>query len=135
MTGRGKGKAKGTKPNGRFSRGVVQVSVGRRIHRFLRKGNYAKRAGTRAPVYWAAVLEYLMISAEILQLADNAARDNKKTRIIPRHFHRRGDHTDGELNKFLAGDNIAPGGILPNIRAFLLRTKTEKKGQELKEKP
>ena len=74
MSGRGKGKAKGTKSKTRSFRAGLQFPVGR-IHRHLRKGNYAKRVGGGAPVYLAAVLEYL--SAEILELAGNAARDNK----------------------------------------------------------
>ena len=83
MSGRGKGKAKGAKSKTRSSRAGLQFPVGR-IHRLLRKGNYSKRVGAGAPIYMAAVLEYL--SAEILELAGNAARDNKKSRIIPVTF-------------------------------------------------
>ena len=123
MTGRGKGKAQGTKSKSRSSRAGLQFPVGR-IHRLLRKGKYAERVGAGAPVYLAAVLEYL--SAEILELAGNAARDNKKTRIIPRHLQL-AVRNDEELNKLLAGVTIAQGGVLPNIQAVLLPKKTEKK--------
>ena len=40
--------------------------------------------GGGAPVFMAAVMEYH--AAEILELAGNAVRDNKKSRIIPRHL-------------------------------------------------
>ena len=60
------------------------------------------------------------------QLAGNAARDNKKTRIIPRHIQL-AIRNDEELNKLLSGVTIAQGGVLPNIQAVLLPKKTEKK--------
>lgn len=58
-------------------------------------------------------------------LAGNAARDNKKSRIIPRHLQL-AVRNDEELNKLLAGVTIAQGGVLPNIQAVLLPKKSEK---------
>ncbi|CAJ0957577.1 unnamed protein product [Ranitomeya imitator] len=122
MSGRGKqgGKVR-AKAKTRSSRAGLQFPVGR-VHRLLRKGNYAERVGAGAPVYLAAVLEYL--TAEILELAGNAARDNKKTRIIPRHLQL-AVRNDEELNRLLGGVTIAQGGVLPNIQAVLLPKKTE----------
>jgi len=82
--------------------------------------------GAGAPVYLAAVLEYLC--AEILELAGNAARDNKKSRIIPRHITL-AVKNDEELNKLLGNVTIASGGVLPNIHAVLLPKKTNKPGK------
>ncbi|KAM7130759.1 histone H2A-IV-like [Ciconia maguari] len=122
MSGRGKqgGKTR-AKAKSRSSRAGLQFPVGR-VHRLLRKGNYAERVGAGAPVYLAAVLEYL--TAEILELAGNAARDNKKTRIIPRHLQL-AIRNDEELNKLLGKVTIAQGGVLPNIQAVLLPKKTD----------
>merc|ERR1712230_241021 len=108
----------------RSSKAGLQFPVGR-IHRMLRKGNYAQRIGAGAPVYLAAVLEYL--AAEILELAGNAARDNKKSRIIPRHLQL-AIRNDEELNKLLGHVVISQGGVLPNIHAELLPAKTSEGG-------
>ena len=123
MSGRGKGAKGKNKQKTRSSRAGLQFPVGR-LHRLLKKGHYAERVGGGAPVYLAAVLEYL--SAEILELAGNAARDNKKTRIIPRHLQL-AIRNDEELNKLLQGVTIAQGGVLPNIQAVLLPKKTVEK--------
>ncbi|XP_061658206.1 histone H2A-like [Syngnathoides biaculeatus] len=125
MSGRGKSAKARAKSKTRSSRAGLQFPVGR-VHRLLRRGNYAQRVGAGAPVYLAAVLEYL--TAEILELAGNAARDNKKTRIIPRHLQL-AVRNDEELNKLLGGVTIAQGGVLPNIQAVLLPKKTEKAGK------
>ena len=120
MSGRGIGGKVRAKPQSRSSRAGLQFPVGK-IHRLLRKGNYATRVGAGAPVYLAAVMEYLV--AEILELAGNAAHDNKKKRVNPRHLQL-AIRNDEELNKLLAGVTIAQGGVLPNIQAVLLPKKS-----------
>ncbi|KAJ1474683.1 hypothetical protein T484DRAFT_1659298 [Baffinella frigidus] len=73
-------------------------------------------------------MEYL--AAEVLELAGNAARDNKKSRIIPRHGSRQlAVRNDEELNKLLGGVTIAAGGVLPNIHSVLLPKKSKKEAK------
>ena len=113
--GRGKGKGSG-KAVSRAAKAGLQFPVGR-IARYLKKGRYAERVGAGAPVYLAAVLEYL--AAEVLELAGNAAKDNKKSRIVPRHIQL-AVRNDEELAKLMGKTTIAAGGVLPNINVFLL---------------
>ena len=124
MSGKGKGGRgkKGGKSTSRSAKAGLQFPVGR-VARYLKLGRYASRVGGGAPVYLAAVMEYLC--AEILELAGNAARDNKKSRITPRHLQL-AVRNDEELNKLLGGVTIANGGVLPNIHAVLLHKKSKK---------
>ena len=95
-----------------------------RIHRNLKKGRYAKLIGVGGAVYMASILEYL--TAEILELAGNAARDLKKKRIIPRHLQL-AIRNDEELNKLLCNVTIAEGGVLPHVHEVLLPKKSTAK--------
>uniref|UniRef100_A0A671TCE0 Core histone macro-H2A.2-like n=1 Tax=Sinocyclocheilus anshuiensis TaxID=1608454 RepID=A0A671TCE0_9TELE len=117
MSARG-GKKKITKLS-RSSRAGVIFPVGRMM-RYLRTGTHKYRIGMGAPVYMAAVIEYL--AAEILELAGNAARDNKKGRITPRHI-KLAVANDEELNQLLRGVTISNGGVLPRIHPELLSKK------------
>ena len=123
MSGKGKagrGKKAGGKATSKSAKAGLQFPVGR-VARFLRNQKVASRIGAGAPVYLAAVLEYL--AAELLELAGNAARDNKKHRIVPRHVQL-AVRNDEELNKLLGNVTIASGGVLPNINASLLPKKS-----------
>ncbi|CDQ98067.1 late histone H2A.2.2 [Oncorhynchus mykiss] len=122
MSGRGKKAVSKSKTStSRSVRAGLQFPVGR-IHRLLKKGHYAARIGTGAAVYLAAILEYLC--AEVLELSGNAARDNKKSRIAPRHIQL-AVRNDEELNTLLGAVTISEGGVLPNIQAMLLPKKTK----------
>lgn len=76
--GKGKKGAAGRKGDGSRKKSVtrsvkagLQFPVGR-IGRYLKKGRYAQRLGTGAPVYLAAVLEYL--AAEVFLILTSYMR-------------------------------------------------------------
>jgi histone H2A len=108
----------------RSHRAGLQFPVGR-VHRHLKQGRYAERIGEGAPVYLSAVLEYL--TAEILEISGNIARDFKKQRIVPRHIQL-AIRNDEELNNLLQHVVISYGGVIPNIHTYLLpkQKKSEK---------
>ena len=89
----------------------------------MKKGKFATRVAAGAPVYLAAICEYL--TAEILELAGNAARDHKKTRIIPRHIQL-AVRNDEELNKLFGDVTIAGGGVLPHVHSVLVPKSAKK---------
>eukprot|EP01054_Gregarina_sp_Poly1_P007735 Gregarina_sp_Poly_1__7734@NODE_436_length_8449_cov_138_152470_g356_i0_p6_GENE_NODE_436_length_8449_cov_138_152470_g356_i0NODE_436_length_8449_cov_138_152470_g356_i0_p6_ORF_typecomplete_len171_score38_76Histone/PF00125_24/1_3e18Histone/PF00125_24/1e02CBFD_NFYB_HMF/PF00808_23/0_0061Histone_H2A_C/PF16211_5/0_016Herpes_LMP1/PF05297_11/0_034CENPB_dimeris/PF09026_10/2_3PBP1_TM/PF14812_6/3_6e03PBP1_TM/PF14812_6/1_6FAM176/PF14851_6/7_4e03FAM176/PF14851_6/20_NODE_436_length_8449_cov_138_152470_g356_i0320 len=78
-----------------------------RIERNLKYGRFAKRIGAGAPIFMAAVLEYL--TAEVLELASNIAKKHGRQRIIPR-FVQLAVRADEELSQFLGNVIIAAGG-------------------------
>ena len=59
-----------------------------------------------------------------MELSGNAAKDNKKARIIPRHIQL-AVRNDEELSKLLVGVTIAHGGVLPSIHTVLLPKKAQ----------
>jgi len=97
----------------------LQFPVGR-IRAQIRKTGGAQRVSMSAGVYLGAVLEY--VSAEVLELASNACRAGKRTRINPR-FINLAIRNDEELKKMFGGITIASGGVLPNIHAVLMPKK------------
>jgi histone H2A len=82
--------------------------------------------GAGAPVYLASVLEYL--SAELLELAGNVSRDDKKKRVKVEHLQT-AISNDDELNNFFTSMNIVilGGGVVPHIDQRLLDARKNRK--------
>ncbi|KAF2076850.1 hypothetical protein CYY_001817 [Polysphondylium violaceum] len=93
----------------RSSRANITFPVSR-VERLLREGRYAPRVESTAPVYLAAILEYLVY--EILELSHQICERNKRTRITPQHINWAVSN-DLELNHLLQDVTITFGGVLP----------------------
>lgn len=64
----------------RTARADLSFSVSH-LERLLREGHYAQRLSSSAPVYLAAIIEYM--TATILELAGNEAQNRGCSRITP----------------------------------------------------
>jgi len=99
-----------------------------RIGSLLRGGRYAKRVGAGAPVYLAAVLEYL--TSELLDLAAKSVAQQKKSkRITPRAVCVAVRHDD-DLGSLLKDVTLSRGGVIPNVHKVLEKKKGSKKGSK-----
>jgi histone H2A len=120
----GKSNSKATKvAKGGSSKVGLIFPVGR-IGSMLRRGRYTKRVAAAAPVYLAAVLEYL--TAELLELSGKVAGQNKKKRITPRAVTLAVRH-DEELSQLLGNVTFTQGGVLPNLHDSLRKKKASHK--------
>ncbi|XP_063713485.1 core histone macro-H2A.1-like [Symsagittifera roscoffensis] len=130
MSGRAPGAIKKVKakPISRSQRAGVLFPVSR-FRRYLKDLLKKFRIGVGASVYLAAVIEYL--TAEVLELAGNASRDNKRKRVIPRHILL-AIANDEELHELLKHVTIPQAGVLPRIHPELLQ---KKKGSSSSSKP
>jgi histone H3/H4 len=121
---------KKAKPEQRSHKAGITFNV-TRVEKVMMIESNALRKSAGAAVYLAAVCEY--ITAEILELAGNAAREWKKVRITPRAI-KLAIVNDEELEK-LFRDTIIPGGIQSKIHQSLLPPQKEQKEEKEKRAP
>jgi len=98
-----------------------------RVSRLMRAGKFASRYRKNTGIFLAGVLEYL--TAELVDLAANAAKDIGKKRITPRAINLaiRGDV---DFNALLSEALVSQGGVLPRINKVLIKGKKKKKSKK-----
>ncbi|KAM8753427.1 histone H2A-Bbd type 2/3-like [Rhynchonycteris naso] len=92
----------------RTARAELSFSVSH-LERLLREGHYAQRLSSSAPVFLAAIIEYL--TATVLELAGNEAQKIGCRRITPELLDM-AIHNNPLLNAFLGHatiSQVAPG--------------------------
>ncbi len=105
-------KANPNKAVSQSTKAGLQFSVARARHLL----GTCYRIGKGAPVYLAAVLEYLV--AEIMELAGNNARDAKVVRITTQHIFG-AIHHDEELQQLFQSVYILGGGYNMSVKSRL----------------
>jgi len=121
-----KAKGKNTKASpfegtGRSKRAGLVFPVGRNLSK-IKAVHPDKRIGVFTSVYLSAVLEYL--TAELIEMGGNAAHDNHKKRITPRHLVL-AIRNDEDFHILLKNVHIPSGGCIPGIHTALLPKKTQ----------
>ena len=133
------GIAEGTKAIRKFASGKGVATLCARAGLQFRPEVVALVAGRLVPnvslfdeaaVYLAAAVEYM--TAELIELAGNAARDNNRTAISCRDLLL-AIANDEELNKMMRRCVIRESGVLPGIHAALLPKYEETKEEEEEE--
>ena len=113
---------KGSKKGGSHSKKAGLIFPVGRVGSMLRRGQYARRVGASAAVYFSAVLEYL--TAELLELTAKAAAagGKKATRLTPRALTLAVRH-DEELGALLQNVTLSRGGVVPSVSKALNKAK------------
>jgi histone H2A len=115
----------------RTKRARLQFSVSRMEEELRSRMLNGQRVSEGAPVYLAAVIEYLV--AEVLELGGNATRDSSRNRITPRDIYLACSRDEELYRLILKTVDIPSAGIQPNIQGFLL-THHRKKSKKSKGK-
>ena len=96
-----------------------KFSIGK-MAKYCKNGRFAERIGSGAPIFIAAVLEYIaqeiLESAELQMKAEKGSSHNKEKRhrITNRHIMM-AIRSDKELASFFFGANFCQAGVMPSF--------------------
>ena len=85
-----------------------------KIGKFCKNGRFADRIGAGAPVYLAAVLQYLteeIVTLAEAQMKNDVGNSKKKERITPRHIML-AIKSDPELAQLFSGGQFCSAGVM-----------------------